>query len=102
MEAKANSVTAANEILKNSGVPFLNKDCADIRETLIGNDYMGWEECTGAEAQSMANNGFAAIGINNDKVVIIKPETGTTLSGETFSEEESAENVLTEIGRAHV
>lgn len=80
-EEKNNSVTVANKILNNSGRSLLDATPAEIKETLSGNDYLGWKECSATEAQELANNGVSTIGVSENRVVVIEPELeGSTLS----------------------
>ncbi|MBE6778783.1 MAG: hypothetical protein E7541_05290 [Ruminococcaceae bacterium] len=42
-----------------------------VYETIKTDNYMGWKSCTMQEAQEAANNGTAAIGISEDKIVVL-------------------------------
>ncbi len=88
-ESKDDSITVVNEILKNCGIPLPKKDCSGILNTLIINDYMGWEECTSSDAQIIANGGTPTIGVSNNNIVIIEPQNEILLS-RTISEKQNS------------
>ena len=69
------------EILKNMGVPIPHGTCKEVYEILKTNDYMGWHSCTIKDARNHANDGTPAIGISEDRVVIISPEDTEEASG---------------------
>lgn len=62
------------EIFRNLGVALPYGDCNRIYKVLDTNDYMGWRKCTLEEAKEAADNGMAAIGINEEKIVILSSE----------------------------
>ncbi len=65
------SLAIARAVFANMGVALPSGDIKTVCETIKTNDYMGWRECSAKEAQEAANGGFAAIGINEDKIVVI-------------------------------
>ncbi len=89
------SLATARVIFNNMGVALPNGDMQEVYDTIKTNQYMGWRSCTMEEAQEAANNGTAAIGISNDKIVILsaadeeEPVTQTA-SVMTLSENTSA------------
>ncbi len=68
------SVKTAVKILANRGIALPDAEPSAIREALAGGDYLGWEACTEEEAQTYANDGFAVVGVSDDRVVLIEPE----------------------------
>ena len=57
----ADTVTVARAIFNNMGVAFPGGTCQEILLTLMSGDYMGWGECTYAQAQEFANAGAAKL-----------------------------------------
>ena len=53
------------------GVALPQGDMKTVYETIKTNEYMGWKSCTMQEAQAAANNGVAAIGISEDRIVVL-------------------------------
>ncbi len=62
---------AAKAVFKNMGVALPGGDLKEVAETLKTNDYMGWRSCTMQQAQEYANNGTAAIGISENRMVVL-------------------------------
>ncbi len=73
-EDSENSVKTAIKILNNRGISLPETEPSAIREALSGGDYLGWEACTEEEAQTYANDGFAVVGVSDDRIVVIEPE----------------------------
>ena len=65
------SLATARAIFANMGVALPQGDMKSVYETIKSNEYMGWRSCTMQEAQEAADNGVAAIGISEDKIVIL-------------------------------
>lgn len=85
-EAKAKHEDTTNvvrAIFNNMGVALPQGDCATIAEILKSNDYMGWRSCTAEEAQEAANNGIAAIAVNNKKLIVLAAEDEEAISENT-------------------
>ncbi len=59
------------KIFKNMGVSLPVGELKEVYETLKSDNFMSWKSCTAEEAKSAANNGTAAIGINDSKIVIL-------------------------------
>ena len=53
------------------GVALPQGDIKTVYETIKTNNYMGWKSCTMQEAQAAADNGTAAIGISEDRIVVL-------------------------------
>ncbi len=85
-EEATDSAEAARKVVTNCGVGFPRGDSREIMLTLLSNDYMGWVNFTRFEAQQMANNGIAAVGVSPERVVVI------------ITDDESASNSLIESG----
>ena len=64
-------LATARAIFDNMGVALPQGDIKTVYETISTDNYMGWKLCTMKEAQEAANNGTAAIGISEDKIVVL-------------------------------
>ena len=53
------------------GVALPQGDIKTVYETISTDNYMGWKSCTMQEAQAAADNGVAAIGINEERIVVL-------------------------------
>ena len=64
-------------ILRNLGTPFPQNDGSST-ETIISllssGDYMGWNPCSKDQARFCVNNGYPAVAIYNNTVVILLPD----------------------------
>ena len=64
-------------ILRNLGTPFPQND-GNSTETIISllssGDYMGWNPCSKDQARFCVNNGYPAVAIYNNTVVILLPD----------------------------
>ena len=65
------SLKTARTVFKNMGVALPQGDLKQVSDVLKTDDYMGWRSCTMQEAQAAADRGTAAIGINEEKIVIL-------------------------------
>ena len=65
------SLSAARAVFKNMGVALPGGDMKEVFETVKTDNYMGWKSCTMEEAQAAANKGTAAIGISDNKIVVL-------------------------------
>ncbi|MBQ6706874.1 MAG: hypothetical protein IJN07_05155 [Clostridia bacterium] len=65
------SLETARTVFKNMGVALPQGDLKQVSEVLKTDDYMGWRSCTMQEAQAAADRGTAAIGISEEKIVIL-------------------------------
>ena len=91
-------LATAKAVFNNMGIALPNGDMQEVYDTIKTNQYMGWRACTMEEAQQAANNGTAAIGISNDRIVILSAaneedpvaETATVM---TLTENTSAYSV---------
>ncbi len=89
------SLATARAIFDNMGVALPQGDMKTVYETIKTDNYMGWKSCTMQEAQAAADRGVAAIGISEDKIVVLsatdeeQPVTQTT-SVMTLDENTSA------------
>lgn len=70
-EQKSDSLEIARAIFNNMGVALPNGNMGEVYEIIKGNDYMGWKSCTKEEAQQAADNGVAAIGISENRIVVL-------------------------------
>ena len=70
-EHTEDSLSTAKAIFNNMGVALPNGDIKEVFETVKTDNYMGWKSCTMQEAQEAADNGTAAIGISEDRIVVL-------------------------------
>ena len=70
-EKTDNSLSTARAIFDNMGVALPQGDIKTVYETIKTNNYMGWKSCTMQEAQAAADKGTAAIGISEDRIVVL-------------------------------
>ena len=68
------SLDTARTVFNNMGVALPNGTQKEVYDTISTNEYMGWRKYTLEEAKEAANNGTAAIGISEDKIVILSAE----------------------------
>ena len=98
-EQKSESLETARAIFNNMGVALPSGNMREVYEVIKGNDYMGWKSCTKEEAQQAADKGVAAIGISENRIVVLSAtddeepvaqnETVMTLSSNTSDDEVS-------------
>ena len=65
------SLKTARTIFNNMGVALPNGSMKEVYETIKTDNYMGWKSCTMEEAQKAADKGVAAIGINENRIVVL-------------------------------
>ncbi len=53
------------------GVALPQGDMKTVYETIKTDNYMGWKSCSMQEAQDAADNGTPAIGISEDRIVVL-------------------------------
>ena len=70
-EQTDDSLSTARAIFDNMGVALPQGDMKTVYETISTDNYMGWKSCTMKKAQEAANNGTAAIGISEDRIVVL-------------------------------
>ena len=70
-EQSEDSLGTARAIFNNMGVALPQGDIKTVYETISTDNYMGWKSCTMQEAQAAADNGTAAIGISEDRIVVL-------------------------------
>ena len=93
------SLATARAIFNNMGVALPAGNMQEVYDTIKNNDYMGWRSCTMQEAQAAADNGTAAIGISEERIVVLsandeeEPVTETA-AVMTLSEDTSAFAVI--------
>ena len=97
-EQTDDSLSTARAIFDNMGVALPQGDIKTVYETITTDNYMGWKSCTMQEAQDAANNGTAAIGISEDKIVVLSAKdeeqpVAQTASVMTLDENTSAYSV---------
>lgn len=80
-----NSLDTARIVFNNMGVALPQGTQKEVYDTISTNEYMGWRKCTLEEAKEAANNGTAAIGISEDKIVILSAEDEEQRAPQTAS-----------------
>ena len=65
------SLEVARAVFNNMGISLPQGDIKHVYEVIKTDDYMGWRSCTMKEAQEAANNGTAAIGISENRIVVL-------------------------------
>lgn len=68
------SLDTARIIFNNMGVALPQGDMKTVYETINTDNYMDWRKCTLEEAKEAADNGTAAIGISEDRILIFSAE----------------------------
>ena len=71
VNSEKDNLASARAIFKNLGVALPQGDIKTVCETIKTDNYMGWKSCTMEEAQAAADEGVAAIGINDNKIVVL-------------------------------
>lgn len=70
----ADSQSLVRTICMNLGVAYPHGNIKEVMRILSGKRFLGWTHATAEEAQRFADLGVAAIGICEDKVVMICPD----------------------------
>ncbi len=70
-EQTEDSLSTARAIFDNMGVALPQGDMQTVCETIKADNYMGWKSCTMQEAPAAADNGTAAIGISEARIVLL-------------------------------
>ena len=70
-EKTDDSLIIARAIFNNMGVALPQGNIKEVCEVLKSDNYMGWKSCSMQTAQEMADKGIAAIGINEEKIVVL-------------------------------
>lgn len=65
------SLSVARAIFNNMGVALPQGDIKTVYNTIKTGKYMGWRACGVKQAQTAADNGIAAIGINEDTIIVL-------------------------------
>lgn len=69
-----NPLDTAKIIFNNMGVALPQGTIKEVYDTVSTNEYMGWKKCTIEEAKEAADKGVAAIGISENKIVVLSAE----------------------------
>ncbi len=81
----ADFLERARAIFKNMGVALPSGSLSEVAETLRTDDFMGWKACSMKEAQDAANEGTAAIGVSEERIVILAAADEEAKAEETDS-----------------
>ena len=79
------SLATARAVFNNMGVALPGGTMKEVYDTIQRDDYMGWHSCTMQEAQEAANNGIAAIGVSEDRIVVLSATDGEQPVAQTAS-----------------
>ncbi len=69
-----NPLDTVRVIFNNMGVALPQGTIKEVYDTVSTGEYMGWKKCTLEEAKEAANNGIAAMGISENKIVVLSAE----------------------------
>ena len=70
-EQTGDSISTARAIFDNMGVALPQGYVKTVYETIKTDNYMGWKSCTMQEAQAAADRGVAAIGLSQDRIIVL-------------------------------
>ena len=70
-EQTGDSISTARAIFDNMGVALPKGYVKTVYETIKTDNYMGWKSCTMQEAQAAADRGVAAIGLSQDRIIVL-------------------------------
>lgn len=79
------SLSVARAIFNNMGVALPQGDMKTVYKTISTDNYMGWKSCTMQEAQAAADKGVAAIGISEDRIVVLSANDEEQPAAQTVS-----------------
>lgn len=68
------SVDEVRTIFKYIGIELPQGDIKEVYDAIAANEYIDWKNCTLKEAKEAVNNGTIAIGIGEDKIVILSAD----------------------------
>lgn len=72
--SESDTLGTARAIFKNMGVALPQGDVKAVYDTLKTDNYMGWKSCSMDEAQTAANEGIAATGISEKRIVVLSAD----------------------------
>lgn len=82
---KSDAMSAVRKLFDNLGVAFPQGTFTEILSVLKNDTFLGWRSCSCEEIHKFADIGIPAIGVANDKTIIIPPKD--TVSIKTASPE---------------
>ena len=94
LEQSDDSLSTARAIFDNMGVALPQGDMKTVYQTIKTDNYMGWKSCSMQEAQAAADKGTAAIGISEDKIVVLAANDEEQPVAQTASVTTLDENTL--------
>ncbi len=68
------SLDTVRTILSNMGVALPQGKLQEVYDIVSTNEYMGWRRCSMQEAREATARGVAAIGINEEKIILLSAE----------------------------
>lgn len=71
-EQSDDCLAVARAIFNNMGVSLPNGDIKTVYKIIKTNNYMGWRSCIMQEAQQSADKGVPAIGISENKIIVLR------------------------------
>lgn len=72
--SESDTLSTARAIFKNMGVALPQGDVKAVYDTIKTDNYMGWKSCSMDEAQAAANEGVAAMGISENRIVVLSAD----------------------------
>mgnify|MGYP005768092351 FL=1 len=80
-----NPLDTVRVIFNNMGIALPQGTIKEVYDTVSTDEYMGWKKCTLEEAKEAANNGIAAMGISENKIVVLSAEDDEQPAQQTAS-----------------
>ena len=71
---ESDDLSTVKRILRNLGTPFPQGNVENIVNLLSSGNYMGWNPCNKEQARFCVNNGYPAVAVTDDTVVILLPD----------------------------
>ncbi|MBR2848542.1 MAG: hypothetical protein IKB87_03695 [Clostridia bacterium] len=76
---KSDAMSAVRKLFDNLGVAFPQGTFTEILSVLKNDTFLGWRSCSCDETQKYADIGIPAIGVANDKTIIIPPKEAISI-----------------------
>lgn len=69
-------ISVVRKILNNCDAEFPYGDCRGILAELSENNFSQWRSCTYEDAEKFADEGVPAVGVNEERMILIAPNDG--------------------------
>lgn len=67
-------ISVVRKILNNCDAEFPYGDCRGILAELSENNFSQWRSCTYEDAEKFADEGVPAVGVNEERMILIAPD----------------------------